>query len=115
MKFSTHYSLALAVATLAPITTNAFAPCHVPGPVVLPSTVLVLSMAASSSTSATRNPNPVIKVAAQGMGLLKPIFQLEANLQAAALGAVTGLDKDQVAQDVPETIATLGTFSFTLA
>ena len=113
MKFSTHYSLALAVATLAPITTNAFAPCHVPGPVVLPSTVL--SMAASSPTSATRNPNPVIKVAAQGMGLLKPIFQLEANLQAAALGAVTGLDKDQVAQDVPETIATLGTFPFNLA
>lgn len=46
--------------------------------------------------------NPVIKIAAQGMSLLKPVFQLEAQLQAAVLGATT--DKDQVAQEIADII-----------
>ena len=42
---------------------------------------------------ATPMPNPIIKLAANGMTLLKPIFALEANLQAVVLGAISNVDK----------------------
>jgi glutaredoxin-related protein len=45
-------------------------------------------------------PNPVIKVAANVMSLLKPIFGLEATLQAAILGAVTNVNKDEVVAEI---------------
>merc|ERR1712127_663319 len=45
-------------------------------------------------------PNPVIKLAANGMSLLKPIFALEANLQAAVLGAISKVDKEVIASDI---------------
>ena len=48
----------------------------------------------------TAKPNPVIKAAANGMSLLKPIFALEANLQAAVLGAIFKVDKDEVAAEI---------------
>ena len=35
-------------------------------------------------------PNPVAKIVSAGMGLAKPVFVLEAKLQAAALGWVVG-------------------------
>lgn len=63
-----------------------------------------LSMSATAGDEKSRNPNPAIKVAAQGMTLLKPIFQLEAQLQAAALGAIAKVDKDEVAQQLADTI-----------
>lgn len=44
--------------------------------------------------------NPAIKVAANGMSLLAPVFKLEAQLQAAALGALTGIDKDEVVAEL---------------
>ena len=47
-------------------------------------------------------PNLPIKIAAQGMGLLKPIFQAEALVQAAALGALTGVDKAAVAEEIEQ-------------
>lgn len=60
-----------------------------------------LSMAgADTDVAAVSTPNPVIKLAANGMSLLKPIFALEANLQAAALGAIANVDKDAVAADI---------------
>ncbi|KAL3823509.1 hypothetical protein ACHAXA_010831 [Cyclostephanos tholiformis] len=65
-----------------------------------------LSMAASTDESVLApptpviTPNPVIKLAANGMSLLKPIFKLEANLQAAVLGALTKVDKEAVASDI---------------
>lgn len=48
----------------------------------------------------TRSPNPVIKVAANGMSLLKPIFKAEAELQAAVLGKIGGVDKDSVSKEI---------------
>ena len=98
MKISTSF-LALATAALAP---SALAFSNVEP--MRPATATALSMSSSTSETATRGPNPVIKVAAQGMGLLKPLFQLEAQAQAAALGALTNVDKDAVAQEVAATI-----------
>mmetsp|Transcript_38907 Transcript_38907/g.117017 ORF Transcript_38907/g.117017 Transcript_38907/m.117017 type:complete len:188 (-) Transcript_38907:77-640(-) len=45
-------------------------------------------------------PNAAIKVAAQGMNILKPVFKLEAELQAAALGALSGVDKEAIANEI---------------
>ena len=45
-------------------------------------------------------PNPAIKLAANGMSLLKPVFVLEANLQAAVLGAIFKVDKEEVAAEI---------------
>mmetsp|Transcript_29170 Transcript_29170/g.62026 ORF Transcript_29170/g.62026 Transcript_29170/m.62026 type:complete len:215 (-) Transcript_29170:46-690(-) len=62
-----------------------------------------LSMAADDNTTNAPSgpmPNPVIKLAANGMSLLKPIFALEANLQAAVLGAITKVDKEAVATNI---------------
>ena len=44
--------------------------------------------------------NPAIKLAGQGMSLLKPIFSAEAKLQAAVLGV--GVDKDEVKQELSD-------------
>ena len=41
---------------------------------------------------------------AQGMTLLKPIFGAEAQLQAAVLGKLTGVDEDQVSADIQTNI-----------
>ena len=45
-------------------------------------------------------PNPVIGVAAKGMSLLKPIFKLEAEIQAAVLGAIFKVDKEEVVAEI---------------
>lgn len=45
-------------------------------------------------------PNPVIGVAAKGMSLLKPIFKLEAEIQAAVLGAIFKIDKEEVVAEI---------------
>ena len=45
-------------------------------------------------------PNPAITVAAKGMSLLKPLFKAEAELQAAALGALSKVDKERVIQEI---------------
>ena len=56
-----------------------------------------LQMAAEEATAdAAITPNAAIKVAANGMSLLKPIFAAEANLQAAVLGALAKVDADAV-------------------
>jgi glutaredoxin-related protein len=67
----------------------AFAPQ--PGSPVLRST-----SALSASPSDDRSPNPIIKVMAQGMGLLKPLFAAEAQIQATILGKLTGVDEDEI-------------------
>jgi len=62
-----------------------------------------LSMAAGEGTTDAPSvpmPNPIIKLAANGMSLLKPIFSLEANLQAAILGAISNVDKEAIASDI---------------
>ena len=41
-------------------------------------------------------PNAAIKIAANGMSLLKPIFAAEASLQAAVLGAIAKVDPEEV-------------------
>lgn len=52
-------------------------------------------MAAKEAT-AEPSVNAAIKVAANGMSLLKPIFAAEANLQAAVLGSLAKVDVDAV-------------------
>ncbi|KAL3765337.1 hypothetical protein ACHAWU_002255 [Discostella pseudostelligera] len=62
---------------------------------------LSMTAADGSTTSAsTTSPNPVIKLAANGMSLLKPIFAAEATIQAAVLGALSNVDKDVVASNI---------------
>jgi glutaredoxin-related protein len=58
------------------------------------------SALAASSVNGDVQPNPAIKVMAQGMSLLKPIFGAEAQLQAALLGKIGGVDSDQVSADI---------------
>jgi len=57
-----------------------------------------LQMAAASEAAADAaiTPNAAIKVAANGMSLLKPIFAAEASLQAAVLGGLAKVDPDEV-------------------
>lgn len=74
---------------------SAFAPVH---------DAATRTTTALSMETTGRAPNGAIKVAAQGMSLLKPIFQLEAQLQAAALGAVGQVDKEAVAQELATNI-----------
>eukprot|EP00584_Thalassiosira_punctigera_P005014 CAMPEP_0172532064 /NCGR_PEP_ID=MMETSP1067-20121228/5253_1 /TAXON_ID=265564 ORGANISM="Thalassiosira punctigera, Strain Tpunct2005C2" /NCGR_SAMPLE_ID=MMETSP1067 /ASSEMBLY_ACC=CAM_ASM_000444 /LENGTH=215 /DNA_ID=CAMNT_0013316525 /DNA_START=23 /DNA_END=670 /DNA_ORIENTATION=- len=60
-----------------------------------------LPMASTDAdASSTPMPNPVIRLAANGMSLLKPIFVLEANLQAAVLGAISNVDKESVVAEI---------------
>jgi glutaredoxin 3 len=47
-------------------------------------------------------PNPVISAAAKGMGLLAPIFKAEAAIQAATLGAISNVNKDDVVNEINE-------------
>lgn len=49
-------------------------------------------------TALSYAPNPAIGLAAKGMGLLKPVFKLEAEIQAAALGGK--IDKDDVVAEI---------------
>ena len=63
-------SLSLALCALSPLTTQAYAP------------------------------NPAVAIAAKGMNLLKPIFQAEAKLQAAALGALGSIDRQEVVDEI---------------
>lgn len=60
--------------------------------------------AASVDVDSKVQPNPVIKLMAQGMTLLKPIFGAEAKLQAAVLGKVAGIDESQVSADIQTTV-----------
>jgi glutaredoxin 3 len=47
-------------------------------------------------------PNPVISAAAKGMGLLAPIFKAEAVLQAAVLGGITNVNKEDIESEIKE-------------
>jgi len=47
-------------------------------------------------------PNPVITFAAKGMSLLSPVFKAEALIQAAALGAIGGVDKESIIQQIAD-------------
>merc|ERR1719469_32176 len=47
-------------------------------------------------------PNPAITFAAKGMSLLRPIFKAEALVQAAALGTISGVEKENVVQQIAE-------------
>ena len=48
--------------------------------------------------------NPAIKLAGKGMALLGPVFTLENKLQAAALGAIGGVDAAEVKQEIEDDI-----------
>ena len=81
------------------------------------STVDALSTKAPSPTATTRMPNPVIKVMANGMNLLKPAFVAEAKLQASVLGAKIDVEEvnAEISQEVnnkPVVIYTYGLSPF---
>ena len=61
---------------------------------------IIASIFANCATAYT--PNPAINLAAKGMGLLKPLFKIEAEVQAAALGALGSIDKDEVVAEINE-------------
>ncbi len=50
----------------------------------------------AADADAPISPNAAIKVAANGMSLLKPIFAAEASLQATVLGGLAKVDADEV-------------------
>ena len=54
--------------------------------------------ALSAQVNRGPKPNPVVKVMANGMSLLKPAFVAEAKLQAAVLGG--SVDEDEVKQEI---------------
>ncbi|GFH44452.1 glutaredoxin [Chaetoceros tenuissimus] len=66
----------------------------------------IISLAALAASASAYAPNPVINVGAKGMSLLKPIFKLEAELQAAALGTIAKIDKEEVINEIQETART---------
>ena len=89
----------LAGAAALSTTASAFVPSA--GPISPSSVPLAMAGAGDDAAAAPpRTPNPAIKLAANGMSLLKPLFALEANLQAAALGAIGGVDKEAVAENI---------------
>jgi glutaredoxin-related protein len=61
---------------------------------------LLVAIPASMALSGevTRNPSPVIKAMANGMTLLKPVFGIEAKLQASVLGF--NVDELEVSQEI---------------
>lgn len=69
-------------------------------------TLFAASVSALSATPPTVQPNPVIKAMATGMALLKPVFVLEANLQAAVLGTLGGIDVSTVDAEITSMKAT---------
>eukprot|EP00559_Dactyliosolen_fragilissimus_P009269 CAMPEP_0184855982 /NCGR_PEP_ID=MMETSP0580-20130426/1141_1 /TAXON_ID=1118495 /ORGANISM="Dactyliosolen fragilissimus" /LENGTH=184 /DNA_ID=CAMNT_0027350707 /DNA_START=13 /DNA_END=567 /DNA_ORIENTATION=- len=54
------------------------------------------------SSTGAYSPNAAITTAAKGMGLLKPVFKAEALLQAALLGAIGNVDKEEVDNKIAE-------------
>ena len=62
--------------------------------------VSAIALVSTLSLAQAYSPNAAIGVAAKGMSLLKPVFKLEAELQAAALGAIGKVDKDEVVAEI---------------
>jgi glutaredoxin len=62
--------------------------------------VSAIAIFSTLSVANSYAPNAVIGLAAKGMGLLKPLFKLEAELQAAALGAIGRVDKEEVIAEI---------------
>lgn len=82
--------------------------------------LLLLFFAASTrcltmamSTKNQRMPNPVIKVMAQGMGLLKPVFVAEAKLQAGILGS--SIERETVSLEIETEIKSKPVVIYTYA
>eukprot|EP00557_Chaetoceros_sp_GSL56_P011329 CAMPEP_0176477354 /NCGR_PEP_ID=MMETSP0200_2-20121128/576_1 /TAXON_ID=947934 /ORGANISM="Chaetoceros sp., Strain GSL56" /LENGTH=177 /DNA_ID=CAMNT_0017873155 /DNA_START=207 /DNA_END=740 /DNA_ORIENTATION=- len=63
---------------------------------------MAVALLSLGSQSLAYSPNPVIGVVAKGMRLLKPIFQLEAQIQAAALGSLSNVDRENVISEINE-------------
>jgi glutaredoxin 3 len=62
--------------------------------------VAAIALISTLSLASAYSPNVAISVAAKGMGFLKPIFKLEAEIQAAALGAIGKVDKEEIIADI---------------
>ena len=69
----------------------------------------------SSNLALMAKPNPVIKVAANAMSLLKPIFGLEATIQASILGAIANVNKDEVVAEIENLKRTYPVLIYTYA
>ncbi|KAL7524608.1 hypothetical protein ACHAWF_001018 [Thalassiosira exigua] len=90
-------SCSLLAAILLSASASAFAPAATGA---TPNTQLSMSSPADAEAPSAPMPNPAIKLAANGMSLLKPLFAAEANLQAALLGAIGKVDKEAVASTI---------------
>mmetsp|Transcript_17272 Transcript_17272/g.16605 ORF Transcript_17272/g.16605 Transcript_17272/m.16605 type:complete len:192 (-) Transcript_17272:508-1083(-) len=97
----THLFLIVAVSLL--VSTHGFLSTRISSPRV----ASVISMAA--------DPNPAIKAMSAGMGLLKPVFGLEAKLQAAALGAAAGYTMDDAVAEINQAKASNPVLIYTYA
>jgi glutaredoxin-related protein len=64
--------------------------------------ITIATLFALFSAANAYAPNPAITVAAKGMSLLKPIFKAEAEIQAAALGAISKVNKETVIQEIKD-------------
>ena len=67
------------------------------------------------ATVMAANPNPVVKILSAGMGLAKPVFGLEAKLQAAALGQVAGYTMDEAVAEINQAKASSPVLIYTYA
>jgi len=61
---------------------------------------LFAPLSSMAFSDVTRNPSPVIKVLANGMTLLKPVFSLEAKFQASLLGSISKVDEQAISQEI---------------
>ncbi|KAJ1472105.1 hypothetical protein T484DRAFT_1976224 [Baffinella frigidus] len=82
----------------------------------MPSTTRVFSPRRMAlATVMTAEPNPVVKILSAGMGLAKPLFGVEAKLQAAVLGRIVGYTMDEAVADINEAKASNDVIIYTYA
>jgi hypothetical protein len=67
------------------------------------------------ATVMAAEPNPVVKILSAGMGLAKPLFGVEAKLQAAALGRVVGYTMDDAVAEIDNIVKTNPVVIYTYA
>eukprot|EP00621_Florenciella_sp_RCC1693_P007830 CAMPEP_0182533414 /NCGR_PEP_ID=MMETSP1323-20130603/13670_1 /TAXON_ID=236787 /ORGANISM="Florenciella parvula, Strain RCC1693" /LENGTH=199 /DNA_ID=CAMNT_0024743293 /DNA_START=60 /DNA_END=659 /DNA_ORIENTATION=+ len=70
---------------------------------------------APSPLAMAAEPKPLIKGMSAGMGLIKPIFTAEAQIQGLALGAIGGVGTDDVRAEIDEAVSSNKVLIYTYA
>jgi len=68
-----------------------------------------------SALAMAAEPSPLIKGMSAGMGLIKPIFTAEAQLQGLALGAIGGVGTDDVRGEIEDDVSSNKVLIYTYA